>query len=250
MAKHKIAIGRLCVSGSHRQEVANWLVEATISTMSDAEVQPYVEDLLHIPVAQVPTDVARNKLVQVAQKEGVDFLFQVDDDAAPPEGFFKAAFLFLKKQKQPSVIGCGYVCGGDQQQVQVFQWASPNNHAEKSFALMQIPREDAARRTGIEEVANIGTHCIAYDMEAFLKIKTPHYAYEYDEAHTKVLSTEEVYCHRNMWLNGVKLYCAWDFWAGHVKNQTWGKPYVLQKKDIDKTYLEQARGALKHDRQS
>ncbi len=242
--KHKVAIGRLAVSGTERAEIGTWLVEVVSVSITDPEVKRIVEDVVHIPVSQVPTDVARNKLVKACQQNDIDILFMVDDDASPPESWFKTALQFLVKQKQPAVIGCPYVCGGINQEVQVFRFASPGNHPQQSFTLSHYPREEAARKTGIEQVPNIGTHCVAYDMRVFEALDTPYYAYTLNEDHTGVIETEDTNCHRKLYFKGVPIFVSWDHWAIHWKLAGHDRPFVVERKDIDACYIAQAKAVV------
>jgi hypothetical protein len=238
MAKHLIAVGRLCVNGSHRQEVGNFLVEVTATALSDPEVSPLVDDVLHIPVASVPTPTARNKLVKTCQDRKADILFMVDDDCLPPEGFFKAAVQFLTSHAGPAVIAVPYCCGPPNEDVQVFRFVTKESHsANAGFSLEHYGREEAARLTGIERVANIGTHLIAYKMSAFDKITKPYFDYDYNAEHTRTIETEDCYCHRHLWFAGVPLYVHWDYWAGHWKAKNVVKPFILEREDIDAVYM-------------
>lgn len=241
--KYKVAVARLAVGGQHRVEVGTWLIEV-VSVCGTDDIKDQIDDVIHFPVQIVPTDCARNKAVQIATERQVDILFMVDDDSSPPYGWFKDAFQFLSGHHGSAVIGCPYVCNGTNENVQVFHFASPNNDVQKSFKLTQIPREHAARMEGIQPCASIGTHCIAYRMDAFTKIKKPYYMYGYDADHTCAIETEEMYCHRQMWSVGVPFYCDWNHWASHWKVKELTRPYALGLEDISSAYIEQAKAEL------
>jgi hypothetical protein len=249
MAKHTIAVGRLVVGGNHRQEIGNLLVEIAVTTLTDPEVKKHVADVLHIPISQTPTPVARNKLVKAARQQDVDYLLMVDDDMSVAQGFFKTAFVHLLKHK-PCAIGVPYVCGGIHNQVQVFEFQSPNNDTQKSFRLEHVPREDAARRKGIEQIANIGTGAIMYNMAVFDRFEEVHghcnfFDYTYSPDHTEVVETEDCYFHRHLYFADVPLFVSWDHWAQHIKPVALDKPYVLARKDIEQVYLSQAESLLR-----
>src|SRR5579885_1981421 len=239
--KFLVCIARPAADGYERAEVGNFLVEAVTVSLSDPEVRPLIDDVLHVPVSLFPTNVARNKIIDLCQERRVDICFMADADSAPPAGWFKAAFLFLAGHHGPAVIGCPYVCGGPEQRVQVFEWQSPGNHAQTSFALKHVNREDAARRTGIQEVANVGTHCVAYKVSCFDVIDRPYYSYTFDAAQTEVLDTEEVSCHRRLHLAGVPVYVSWDHWSSHFKEERHDKPWLVGRDKVEQTYLEQAK---------
>ena len=118
--KYRVAIGRPTTAGSHRAEVANFVSSAWESRFNNPELKDQISEMLDIPVMHFPTDIARNRLVKAAQEHQVDFLFQLDEDCAPPYDFFKSALQFLLKQPTPSIIACPYMSGDGEVQVYRF----------------------------------------------------------------------------------------------------------------------------------
>lgn len=244
MAKYKIMLARVCVGGTHRAEVADFQMQAALWAQAD----PRIDDTIHTHIARVPTPVARNELVEAARKHGIDVLVMIDDDMAVPGDFFGFAVDFLLKHQGPAAIGVPYCTAPPREDVCVFEWASGQSHtADRPWALVNVVREDAARRTGVEEVANIGTGCIAYKMGCFDKITHPYYDYSYeDEKHTKVSETEDCWAHRKMHLRGVPLYVSWDHWAAHFKTKKVMKPVVVTTGEVIDSFKREALADRHH----
>jgi hypothetical protein len=131
----------------------------------------------------------------------------------------------------PATVAAPYCGPSPEQSCYVFHWASPaSGKPEPQFRLEMIPRESAAIRSGIEEVAALPTGLILYDMRVFDVLPPPWFRYEWGDVEESIkASTEDVYQTRNASLLGLPQYCAWDCWAAHVKTETVGKPVVLTR---------------------
>ena len=243
VAKFKLMLGRLSDSGRIRQEVATFLRMASLEVARDGRF----EDLVDCPIARVPTPVARNLLIKTARDNGVDILFQIDDDMGVPPDFFMAATNFLLEQPGAAAIGVPYCTAPPREDVTVFEWASGQTGSpDAPFALTNIVREDAARRKGIERVANLGTGCVAYKLSCFNAITPPYFDYSYeDKEHTKVIETEDCFAHRRLMMAGVPLYVHWDFWANHYKSKVVVKPVPINDSAINNVFMEHARAEVR-----
>jgi hypothetical protein len=239
MPKYRVMVARVVGDGWHRQEVTQFVSEAIRVCTADSRI----DDVIDCPIGRTPTPAARNILVAECRKHAIDFLFQIDDDMRPPAGFFKAALDFLIAHDGPAVIGSPYCTAPPREDVCVFEWATGRSHTPSAaFAVVNVVREDAAKRKGIETCANIGTGCIGYSVSAFDRITHPYYQYSYaDETCTLVTETEDCWNARKLYFAGVPLYVHWDFWSEHRKEVWVGKPVPLEKKDIDAMYLRHAR---------
>jgi hypothetical protein len=248
--KPLVMIGALTVDGEMRSETAMFIAWACGFQAAHPEM---LQDVLVWCEQKTPAPVARNCIVKEAQKRNVDILFMIDDDMGPPvlpgpdgpHSFFEFACNFLMDQSTPSVIAVPYVTAPPQEDVLVFDWASMESAtADIPWKLARIPREDAARRTGTQRVANIGTGCIAYDMRVFRKIQKPYFNYQFNDDMTVVLETEDCWNGRLLFTAGVPVYCAWDHWSLHCKTKRCGKPRILKDSEIHDNYLRQARSLL------
>lgn len=255
MAKYTVAIARPSDRGWERTEIGTFLFQATEASTQNPEIAPYIQNLLHIPLCKFPTSVARNILVRECQKIGVDYLMMVDcdgeidnggrqEDGKVRPGTFEVFFQFLMKQSKPSVIAAPYCSGDGQVQVLKFTTDQPMNHPLDSFKITQTNREYAVTKTGFERVDSIGTHCIMFDMRVFEKIDKPYFSYQYNPDETEVIETEDCWCMRHLFYAGIPVYCSWDLWAGHWKEQRIYKPPLIERQQIPEYFMKQAEAKL------
>lgn len=120
------------------------------------------------------------------------------------------------------------------------RWAdNESNTPNDNFKLRYVPREYAAHKSGIEEVAALPTGLILYDIRVFHHLDKPWFAYEWADAeHTAKASTEDVYQTRNASLQGMPQFVAWDCWAGHLKTKLVMKPHPLTIMDMRNKFAE------------
>jgi hypothetical protein len=218
-------------------------------------------------VIDTPITMCRNRAVKYALDQGYDYILMIDSDMEPDlyadqggDRFFDVAWKFMMERRTqeeayretegdslrakyenweelldeslfsvfpPATIAAPY-CGPPPSELcYVFQWA---NKAEEMppFKLSMIPRDSAAVRAGIQEVAALPTGLILYDARTFRKLPLPWYDYEWvDDEQTLKDTTEDVFQTRNASVLGMPQFCAWDCWAGHNKLKTVGKPVLL-----------------------
>ncbi len=266
MPKWKVLVGLPSANARPRFEVLGWVIECQRVAHQDPAVKGMLdEELLVAPIQAFPTSVARNRLVDAARQHGADILMMVDDDSWPPaeerhpdgrlirEGWFKTALQFLASQPEPSMIAVPYCCGGPEEAVMVFEFTqtrtgAPLDILPATFGLTRVQRMDAARRRGPERVANIGTHCVAYDMRVFDRISKPYFAYQYNPDHTALVETEDCWCHRLLFNAGVPIYVHWDYWAKHHKDTWVDRPLPLPPDAIPEHYRKQAEANVQFNR--
>lgn len=253
--RYKVAVARLVTNGNHRNEIFDWGIHVERLIRDNQGLRDLLDgDVVYLKTQVVPTTVARNSIVKTALDLNVDILFMLDDDMSPPIHFFDTALYHLINNPEPCIIGVPYCQGPPNERVNVFEWQQDANNPQKCFALRHIQREVAARMSGITEVANIGTGCIAYNTKVFRhpKVVKPWYDYQYNEDFTKVIETEDNYCHRQLYFAGFKIWCAWtdihgnSLWSTHFKTKAVTIPYVLQLKDIEQEYVYQAMSLKTH----
>lgn len=234
----------LVVTGNMRVEVGLFLSWAGAWQAANPDK---ILDLLVLPEKYTPAPVARNRIVRKAREHQVDLLFMLDEDTGAPPQFFEAAVEFLKQQTDPAVIGSPYCTAPPEEAVLAFEWISAESRTQDvRWKLERIRREDAARRRGIERVANLGTGCVALDMRVFDKLDHPYFDYDYsDETRTEVIETEDCYFFRHAAMAGVPLFIHWDYWSAHFKTKMVQRPIPVEQKDIDAFYIRQAEANLK-----
>jgi hypothetical protein len=186
----KVLIGLPCYDGWIRAEQARFFQEAR-----GARIEPAIS---------MPTDVARNWLVSLAQRGGFDVLFMLDADAAPsPQTYWE---FVLRCQQEQCVVAAPYTMHGG--------GVVPLGCAE----LRDVQRTEKI----------VGTHCIAYSVPIFSKIIPPYFEYRYDTDHGSLLCTEDAVCHQKLLAAGVPVYVDGRQWAGHVKSQELGRPRIVR----------------------
>jgi hypothetical protein len=216
-----------------------------------------VSRILPFRISDTPITMCRNKCVKDALAQGADYVLMIDSDmkpdvmpGAPP--FWDTAWNFMMDRREseirehaeaeakygiparfarfaPATIAAPYCGPPPNECVYVFRWANrASGDPNPDFSPQMFDRDDAARKTGIEEVAALPTGLILYDARVFKKLPKPWYRYEWkDEEESVKASTEDVYQTRNASLMGMPQYCAWDCWAGHIKLKTVVKPEPL-----------------------
>jgi len=250
MAKHTILIARFPYGGSERSTTTSWLVE----TVRKMKADPRIGEVLHVELNDTPITMTRNAACRIAQEKKADYILMVDNDMAPDlaypgaKPFWESSFDFALKFGSPCAIAAPYCGPPPCENIYVFRWTNMETDTPNhSFKLDQFTREDAACRSGIEEVAALPTGLFLLDVRALDFAPVPWFEYEYtDKYQTAKATTEDVFFTRNLSLAGIPVFCNWDAWAGHWKNKCVGKPVLLTKDFIS----ESLRDTLKSNRSS
>ena len=96
------------------------------------------------------------------------------------------------------------------------------------FKVTNVSRFDAAERKGIQRAAALPTGLMLIDMRGVKRLGDERFYYEWtDKTASAKASTEDVTFSRDLSLNGIKMYCNWDSWAGHWKSIRVAKPAVI-----------------------
>jgi hypothetical protein len=231
---YTIAVCRFAYDGWERVEILRFILECVEHTKNDK--------VYHIPmIGMFPTSCARNKAVELARERDCDYLYMIDDDTVPADGFFQLTYNYLK-DNPPCVIGAPYLTSGAENKVTAFEFQH-KNETTGQWHVENINRYDAIQRSGIQKVANIGTGCVAYNMKVFdaQGVKKPYYNYGYSVDGTSCIESEDTSAHRQMYFAGIPIFCTWDHWALHSKETLLSKPAKITEDGIFNSYLEQAR---------
>jgi hypothetical protein len=242
--KYKIAIARFPYGGSERKEVSRWLPTLCKQIRSYSSI----DQIISLEYDDTPITMTRNKSFMDAKNAECDFLLMIDSDMHPDKyvgvdpsakPFFPTAFEFMVKHQGPCVIAAPYCGPPPHENVYVFQWGrKQGDYPGCDMSLDQYSREHAAICSGIQEAAALPTGLMLIDMRILPMIPPPWFEYEYADPpyNTKKATTEDVFITRNMALVGIKQYCAWDCWAGHMKWKSVGRPEVyttdMVRKDL------------------
>ena len=242
--KADVMLARFPGGGTEHTPCVDWLMDAEQALRTHPQVGRYAR----YKIDDTPITMGRNRAMKVAKEQGFDFLLMVDSDMDPdyylgadPRAvpFLEVAVPFLLAHPGPAVIGVPYCGPPPHENVYVFRWRNKqSDHPNVDIELAQYTREEAAVMGGVGEVAALPTGLILIDMRCYDLVRdakraavgphgkpTPFFYYEWtDDDATDKASTEDVTFSRDLSWAGVKQYCAWDSWAGHVKKKTVGKP--------------------------
>lgn len=245
-------------------DVRDWMLDVFSAARKDSRI----ESILNYELSDTPITMTRNRAVLEARKLGLDVLVMVDSDMQPDcepgaKPFFQEAFDFLYRShhRGPVVIGAPYCGPPPAECVYVFKWESlRNDQCNPNHQLKMIGRGEAARMSGIGEVAALPTGLIMYDMRIFDllepkdKDSKPWFYYEWtNKYHSEKASTEDVAATRDMSLAGMSvlgynpIYCAWDSWAGHWKPHLVRKPAEMTVSDVALKYAQALESGYRKD---
>ena len=199
-----------------------------------------------------PLHTLRNACLLYAEVKKFDFVLMIDADMAPDlplpgaKPFWETAWPFARDHQGPCVIGAPYCGGPPHEEVNVIQWVrQQSDNPNDDYQLWKFEREQAGMMNGITQVAAIGTGLTLFSMAGIVGHGHPRFHYVYGDAtQCRVTGTEEVPFIRDLAMNGVPVYCAWDCWAGHWKKKLVSKPVLCEPHQVSKAFKEAIRREL------
>lgn len=231
-----------------------------------------INRVIPLRLSDTPISMCRNNLAARAKEEGADYILMIDADMKPDcelgedptaKPFWESSWEFVMERREneeldrtcnidefgsaddratfikfpPATIASPYCSKPPNEVVLVFKWIKhENSHPGlgTKYDMGRFDRDQAARFTGIFEVAALATGLILYDARVFDKLPHPWFEYEYEDfpRNTKKSSSEDVYQTRNASMIGMPQYCNFDAWAGHQKIKTVRKPLLVDVSDI------------------
>lgn len=239
--------------------IRNWFARTYLAAKSD----PRVGEIFNRDYSDTPITMTRNAAVYDAKMAGADILVMCDSDQHPDVmlgsepgavRFWDSSFDFYYKRRmlgKYTVIGAPYCGPPPYENVYVFRWASwETGTPQPNCRIEQYCREEAAARSGFEEVAALPTGLILFDLRCFALlgdelglIQPPWFQYEYaDKYQMKKDSTEDVTATRDISMScqtrlGYNpMFCNWDSWAGHYKPKCVIKPCVIKVDAVGEKY--------------
>jgi len=241
--KVSILFARFPYGGNESYQSANWMIETIVKAKAD----PRICSVDHMEVNDTPITMSRNRVLKACLDRKIDLVCMLDSDMHPDlyKGtrnavpFWDTSLDFVLNHDGPSVIGAPYCGPPPVENIYVFRWANQqSDHPNPDLKIEQYSREEAAVRTGIEEVAALPTGLILIDMRAISRLKPAWFDYEYEDPpfNTKKATTEDVFFTRNLSLAGVPQYVNWSAWAGHIKQKTVGMPQFLGADQVRKEF--------------
>lgn len=241
MPKLSLMFARFPGGGIERKECTNWIVE----TVCKIKQNPDISTIVPFDQSDTPIAMVRNLAVRTAFQTKCDYLLMIDNDMEPDvkrdgkpvkDGalpFWDVAWdHMMNNLANPCAIAAPYCGPSPFNNVYIFRWRTHNNRSRPTdmpaWKLDMFTREEAAVMGGISEVAALPTGLVLYDMRVFANMKKPFYYYEYpDEWQSQKASTEDVTQTRDQSLAwyasggkiGGRVFCAWDSWAAHHKDE-------------------------------
>jgi hypothetical protein len=208
-------------------------------------------NIWHWQIADTPITMGRNRCLKVAQEQGWDYVLMLDSDMMfdmPYPGakpFWETAWEFALAHDGPCVVAAPYVGPPPLEVVYVFRWVNQqNDDPNPNFLLKAYDRHEAVGMTGVQRAGALPTGLMLIDMRAIAKLAKPYFYYEWtDDSQSEKASTEDVTFSRDLANAGVPLYCAWDSWAGHLKQKVCGKPQAIPA-DLVPRWLTERAGEL------
>ena len=206
-----------------------------------AEHEPTVSECGLWRMDDTPVTLSRNVAIEVARQHHYDYVLMLDSDMAPDhhlkgpnavpgaKPFLPTAWHFALNHPAPCIIGAPNCSAPPTEKVVVYRWEDREPFVDHgNLALEEYSREEAAQKTGIEQVAALATGLLLIDMRAIDAIEPPYFDYEWsDERKVKKVSTEDIFFTRDLAIAGVPNYVVWDAWAGHWKRRCVGKPMLI-----------------------
>lgn len=268
MRQFSVMVARFPGNNQEHPASSGWVIETAIKMSKD----PRISRLLPVRISDTPISMSRNRAAKQALDNNCDYLLMIDSDMMPDlpypgaKKFWDSSWEFMVRRRDneesirasggdqpgqveehlrtwyaPATVAAPYCGPAPDECVYVFQWTAKETGAgNPQFALTMIPREDAALRSGFQEVPALPTGLILYDTRVFQSTKPPWYCYEYEDEYECVkVTTEDVYQTRNAGLAKCPQYVNWDAWAGHIKLKIVPKPEILTQ-DVVQAHLAKA----------
>ena len=226
-----IAVALFCYGGSNRAELTRWYADLMYRLRRDGRISLVGE----IPVDVSPTDVARNFAVDCAQRNQSGYLLMLDADTIPHPDWWPVAWELIlnRRQSGPAIVAAPYCGPSPQNLVYAHDWGGDRSKSDPRWTLEKINRVDAARRTGVSEVASPAAGCCLIDMRAFDRVAKPYFRFERNDDGTEAVSTDETPLFRDLGRAGVPSFVTWDHWATHAKSELVGKPAPITSREVE-----------------
>lgn len=258
-------------TSSEVPDIADWLIETIIQMRED----PRIGHISQWRKSDTPIPMVRNESILHAKAAGADLALMIDSDMAPDvellhgdpfaRPFWKTSFDFLYGRYLKglmTIVGAPYCGPPPYENVYMFRYANyQNDSPDVDLRIEQYCREEAAVRSGFEEVAALPTGLILYDLRVFDLVPHPWFYYEYEgdgvkcqhcqqrkpgpqakKASTEdVTATRDFVLHAHMELGYNPVFCNWDAWAGHWKPKCVRKPQVITVDYVGEKFVRAAK---------
>jgi hypothetical protein len=274
--EYSLAVLRFPGNNAEHPASSGWVIAHMEKWLND----PRISRVIPLRRSDTPITMVRNLLVKEALDKGADYILMIDSDMQPdcePDGkpFWDTSWEFMMERRAkeeawlkdrvgvdvegdcfkrfpPATIAAPYCGPAPNECVYVMRWKRPEGNVAdaRPFELTMYDRDHAASFSGIFEVAALPTGLILYDARTFKHLPPPWFDYEWADPpyNTTKASTEDIFQTRNASLIGMKQFCNWDAWAGHVKPKVVRKPRPVTIEDVPDAMADAIRRGARGDR--
>jgi hypothetical protein len=253
LPRFSVCLARFPGGGVESAAATDWCISTVLKMKADPRIDP---EILRFRISDTPITMGRNRAAKYALQQGADYLVMIDSDMDPDceldedpaaRPFWESSWNFLMAHRDtPMAVAAPYVGPPPLENVYVFLWRGwETDRPGPDGRLEQFTREEAAVRTGFEEVAALPTGLIIYDTRVFKTMPPPWFEYQFtDQYRTHKGSTEDVVQTRDMSLAwhgsggvaGGKCVCNWSAWAAHLKVKRCRKPTFIGVEQVAENY--------------
>lgn len=244
--KFRVMVCRFPGGNIEHPASTTWVMRTVLEMALDPRIGP--ENIQHAWEADTPITMVRNRAIQAALENNIDYLLMIDNDMGPDcelgvdplaKPFWKTAWelMMSHREKGPCVAFAPYVGPPPEEPVYCFRWAEKHVGSRLIAVLSMVGQDWATEQHGIWEAAAGCTGLMLIDMRAIPHLPKPWFAYEWgDKEQTEKVTTEDVYFTRNCSLLGIPQYCLWDCWAAHHKLKACLKPRMVRPTTMSKEF--------------
>lgn len=259
MAIFDIMFARFPFGRCDDPDVTDWLV----GTVVKCKLDPRIGRVANFWKSDTPIPMLRNLAIEAAKADKCHFLVMVDNDMSPdcylasnrnrldilsdalPFWDSSIDFMIRNYVRGPCMVGSPYCGPPPHEMPYIFRWANmQSDHPNADAHIEPYTREEAAIRSGFEEVACLPTGLVIVDMRVFDNplVNPPYFDYEYtDRFQQKKASTEDCMMTRDLNIANIPLYVNWDAWSGHWKKKCVGKPKPIYREQIHQKFIDAAQ---------
>lgn len=253
MAKHKLFMARFPGQMQEHPASSQWVMNQLVKWSRDDRISGVAMGYK----SDTPITMVRNQMAKRALEEECDYICMIDADIEPDapmyagaKPFWESSWEFLMNHRDvPCAIASPYCGPPPDEIVYMAEWERKETYEPNKIPnLINIHRNDAARRSGIQKVVGLPTGLIIIDTRLFRHIPVPWFDYEFNEDMTEKKTTEDYFFTRNCSLAGFPMYCNWDAWSYHWKMKRVHPPSLMCPEDVSDQVRQACNNLPRNDR--
>ena len=223
----KLLIFRPAGMGYMRPETSDWLCKLHAELLHSGRC----DDLGMTGFNTYRSIMGRNKAIKAAIDAKCDYLLMVDPDMVPDmyvgkhpkaKHFFSSSLAWLENYPG-GMVGAPAVGGRPDYRPNVYRGREGID--EKARELTHEECRAALENPRMEHVSGIGSGLLLMDVNMFKKLKPPWFHDTFTDAtNSKLKLGQDMYLCNIAAEAGIKVWCNWYSWAGHIKAEVLGCP--------------------------